>query len=122
MSNRNEPIQARNNLDASKNFQKRNKKRREEVSFGQKEIDIKSFIIAPEGYETFMFIIYFLTIPYLAGLTFLYLFIAQASFTHFLNFKISSYFVIWAIGYEVVAAITLVLIAYAFTKSFKSIA
>lgn len=121
MSNNNEPIRARSNLNASKSFQKRNTKRRQEVSFAQKEVDIKAFIIAPEGYEAFMFSIYFLTIPYLTGLAFLYLFIAKASFSHFLNFKISSFFVIWMIGYEVVAVIILTMIAYAFVKSFKSV-
>lgn len=121
MSNMQEPIRTRGNLDASKNFQKRNNKRRQETSFGQQEIDIKAYVLAPEGYETFMFIVYFLTLPYLTGLAFLYLFIAQASFSHFLNFKISSFFVIWAIGYEVIAVITLAMIAYAFAKSFKSV-
>jgi hypothetical protein len=122
MSNNNGPIRASSNIDAAKKFQKRNNRRRTEASFAQKEVDVKAFIIAPEGYETFMFIIYFLTIPYLAGLIFLYLFIADGSFSHFLNFKITSYFVIWMIGYEVVAAIVLTMIAYAFAKSFKSIA
>ncbi|MEN8147636.1 MAG: hypothetical protein ABFR02_08450 [Campylobacterota bacterium] len=122
MSNNNEPIRVKSNLSASKSFQKRNTKRRTEASFAQKEIDIKAFVIAPEGYEAFMFGIYFLTIPYLAGLAFLYLFVAQASFSHFLNFKISSFFVIWMIGYEVVAVIILAMIAYAFAKSFKSVA
>ena len=122
MSNNNDPIRSTGNYDAARNFQKRNARRRKEASFAQKEIDVKAYVIAPEGYETFMFSIYFLTIPYLAGLAFLYLFIAKASFTHFLNFKISSFFVIWAIGYEILAVISLLLIAYAFAKSFKSIA
>lgn len=122
MSNNNEPIRVKTNMSASKSFQKRNNKRRTENSFAKKEIDVKAFIIAPEGYETFMFSIYFLTVPYLSGLAFLYLFVAQGSFDHFLNFKISSFFVIWMIGYEVVAVIALVLIAYAFAKSFKSVA
>ncbi len=116
------PIRTKSNYDAAKSFQRRNNRRRKEASFAQKEIDVKSLVIAPEGYETFMFIIYFLTIPYLVGLAFLYLFIATASFSNFLNFKISSFFVIWAIGYEVVAIITLTLIGYAFIKSFKSVA
>jgi len=121
MSNINDPIRARSNLDAANRFQKRNSRRRKEVSFAQKEVDIKAFVIAPEGYEAFMFGVYFLTIPYLVGLSFLYLFVAKASFSHFLNFKISSFFVIWAIGYEIVAVITLAMIAYAFAKSFKSV-
>ena len=72
--------------------------------------------------DDFMFIVYFITIPYLAGLGFLYLFIAKGDFSNFLNFKISSFFVIWAIGYEVVAAILLTLIINSFIKSFKSVA
>ena len=118
MSN-NGPIRASSNMDASRNFKKRNDKRRQQVSFAQQEVDISAFVIAPEGYEAAMFGIYFITIPYLMGLTFLYLFVAQASFTHFLNFKISSFFVIWAIGYEVTAVIVLALITYSFIKSFS---
>jgi len=121
MSNLNEPIRAKSNYAASKKFQQRNDRKRKQASFAQKEIDVKAFIIAPEGYETFMFSIYFLIVPYLTGLAFLYLFIAQASFSHFLNFKISSFFVIWMIGYEIVAIIALTLITYAFIKSFKSV-
>ncbi len=121
MSNNNEPIRVKSNLSASQNFQQRNNRKRNENSFAQKEVDIKAFVIAPEGYEAFMFGIYFITIPYLVGLAFLYLFVAQASFSHFLNFKISSYFVIWMIGYEVVAVTILAMIAYAFAKSFKSV-
>ncbi len=122
MNNNNEPIRVKNNYQASKSFQQRNNRKRNDNSFAQKEVDIKAFIIAPEGYEAFMFSIYFITIPYLVGLAFLYLFVAQASFSHFLNFKISSYFVIWMIGYEVVAVTILAMIAYAFAKSFKSVA
>lgn len=122
MSNNNEPIRVKNNLQASKNFQKRNRNRRKTESFAQKEVDIKAFVVAPEGYEAFVFGIYFLTIPYFVGLAFLYLFVAKASFSHFLNFDIKSYFVIWMIGYEVTAAIILAMIAYAFVKSFKSVA
>ncbi len=122
MGNNNEPIRVKSNYEAAKSFQKRNNQRRTEASFAQQEVDIKAFIIAPEGYEAFMFGIYFITVPYLVGLAFLYLFIAKASFSHFLNFKINSFFVIWMIGYEVVAVIILTLIAYAFAKSFKSIA
>lgn len=121
MSNINGPIRSNSIHHDVKSFQKRNNRRRTEASFAQKEIDVKTFIIAPEGYEAFMFAIYFATIPYLVGLVFLYLFIAKASFTHFLNVKLSSFFVIWAIGYEIIAVTSLALIAYAFAKSFKSV-
>lgn len=120
MANAQEPIRVKSNLNASKNFQKRSTKKREQLSFAKQEIDVKAYIFAPEGYELFMFIIYFLSIPYLIGLSFLYLFVAHGSFENFLNFKISSFFVIWAIGYEIVAAIMLAAIFYSFIKSFRS--
>lgn len=120
MSKNDGPIRASSNMDAARNFRKRNEKRRQQVSFAQQDVDVKAYIVAPEGYEAFMFTIYFLSIPYLMGLSFLYLFVAQASFTHFLNFKISSFFVIWAIGYEITAVIILALITWSFIKSFKN--
>jgi len=121
MSNINDPIRASSNQDAADRFLKRNAKRRvaHKTSFAQKEIDVKAFIIAPEGYEAFMFTVYAVTLPYLFGLAFLYMFIARGSFSHFLNVKLSSFFIIWMIGYEVIAVISLTLIAYAFVKSFK---
>jgi hypothetical protein len=122
MNNDNKTMRVNNNISSAKSFQKRNDKKRRAESFAQKEVDIKAYILAPEGYEAFMFIIYFITVPYLAGLSFLYLFIAKGDFSNFLNFKISSFFVIWAIGYEVVAAILLTLIINSFIKSFKSVA
>jgi len=109
-------------VNQAKDYQKRNARRRQnQQSFGQKEIDVTDYIFAPEGYETFMFSIYFITLPYLVGLGFLYFFVAQANFESFLNFNIASFFVIWAIGYEVCAGIILTFIAYAFVKSFKSV-
>jgi hypothetical protein len=121
MNNDNKSMRVNGNISSAQSFQKRNSKKRQQQSFAQQEIDVKAYIVAPEGYEAFMFIVYFLTIPYLTGLGFLYLFIAHASFSNFLNFKISSFFVIWAIGYEVVAAVLLTVIAYSFIKSFKSV-
>ena len=121
MANSQEPIRVKSDLTAAKSFQKRNTKKRENISFAKKEVDVKAYILAPEGYELFMFFIYFLTIPYLTGLAFLYLFVAKANFEHFLNVKLSSFFVIWAIGYELVAAVLLILIGYSFIKSFKSV-
>ena len=88
MSNNNEPIRVKSNLAASKSFQKRTAKKRNDNSFAQKEVNLKAYVIAPEGYEMFMLSIYLITVPYLVGLSFLYLFVAKASFSHFLNVKI----------------------------------
>jgi len=120
MSNNQKPIQAKARLTDSQSFQKRNSERRHGTSFAKQEVNVKAYILAPEGYEALMFAIYFLTIPYLVGLSFLYLFVARASFEHFLNFNLSSFFVIWAIGYELVAVVLLTIIAYNFISSFRS--
>ncbi|MCJ7765402.1 MAG: hypothetical protein MUP09_05620 [Thiovulaceae bacterium] len=117
----NKSIHDRNNISSAQSFKKRNSKKRQSESFAQREIDVKSYLLAPEGYEALIFTLYFLTIPYLAGLSFLYLFIAKGDFINFLNMEISSFFVIWTIGYEVVAVILLLLITYSFIKSFRSV-
>ncbi len=122
MSDLNDPIRAQSTQADADRFLKRNNKRRiaSKQSFAQKEIDVKAFIIAPEGYEAFMFTVYAVTLPYLFGLAFLYMFIAKGNFIQFLNVKLSSFFIIWMIGYEVIAVISLTLIAYAFIKSLKN--
>ena len=122
MSDLNDPIRTRSTQADAERFLKRNNKRRvvRKQSFAQKEIDVKAFIIAPEGYEAFMFTVYGVTLPYLFGLAFLYMFVAKGNFVQFLNVKLSSFFIIWMIGYEVIAVISLTLIGYAFIKSLKN--
>jgi len=79
------------------------RRKAQEDDFLSQEIDYRRFIFAPEGYEGLVLSLYFLLLPYLIGLGFLFVFIARASYEYFLDFDLSSYFVIWAIGYEVTA-------------------
>lgn len=95
------------------------RQKRAAESFGRQEVDIKRFIVSPEGYEALMFSLYFLTIPYFAGALFLFLFVAKGILSHFLVFKLSSYFIIWAIGYEVVAVLILFMILLSAIRFFK---
>lgn len=81
-----------------------------EEDFLNQNVDYRNFVFAPEGYEGPVFALYFLTLPYFIGLGFLFLFIARASYEYFLAFNLTSYFVIWAIGYEVSAVLLLVII------------
>jgi cellulose synthase/poly-beta-1,6-N-acetylglucosamine synthase-like glycosyltransferase len=76
-------------------------------SFGSQNINMNDYILSPEGWESFMFFIYFLAIPYLAGILFLFLFIAHANVTNFFVLNLSTFFIIWAIGYETIAALLL---------------
>ena len=71
--------------------------------FGSQKINLNDFVLSPEGWETLMFTIYFLAIPYLVGILFLFLFIAHASVTNFFILEFGAFLVVWAIGYEVIA-------------------
>lgn len=91
-----------------------------EEDFLSQDIDYRNFVFAPEGYEGPVFFVYLLTLPYLIGLSFLFLFIARASYEYFLEFNLSSYFVIWAIGYEVSAVLLLIIIFFAWINHYRS--
>lgn len=66
----------------------------------------------PEGYEKLFLFIYFLTIPYTVGLIFLFIFVAKAHFESFMSLDLAMVVAVWAIGYEIVGSITLVIIFY----------
>lgn len=93
-------------------------------SFGSQKIDINDYILSPEGWESLMFFLYFLAIPYLFGILFLFLFIAHASVTSFLILDLTTFFIVWAIGYEVIATLLLfsIFISYInyLSQSFKN--
>lgn len=92
----------------------------QEEDFLNQEIDYRNFVFAPEGYEGPVFFVYLLSIPYFIGLSFLFLFVARASYEYFLEFNLSSYFVIWAIGYEVSAVLILVIIFIAWLNHYRN--
>jgi hypothetical protein len=81
-------------------------------SFGSQKVDFSNIVFAPEGYESVFYTIYFFTIPYIAGIIFLFLFIAGATVENFMLLDMNSFFIVWAIGYEVIAAMSLTYIAY----------
>jgi hypothetical protein len=54
------------------------------------------------------------------GLSFLFLFIARASYEYFLEFNLSSYFVIWAIGYEVTAVLLMIIIFLSWLNHYRN--
>lgn len=92
----------------------------EEEDFLNQEVDYRNFVFAPEGYEMPMLVLYILTLPYLMGLSFLFLFIARASYEYFLEFNLSSYFVIWAIGYEVTAVLLMIIIFLSWLNHYRN--
>ncbi len=91
-----------------------------EEDFLNQEVDYRNFVFAPEGYEGPVFFVYLLSLPYLIGLGFLFLFVARASYEYFLEFNLSSYFVIWAIGYEVSAVLLIIIIFLAWINHYRN--
>lgn len=91
-------------------------RREKEEDFLSQSVDYRDFLFVPEGYGGVMITLYLLIIPYITGLTFLYLFVARASYEYFLTFTLTSVAVIWAIGYEVCAVLLLVGIFLAWLK------
>lgn len=81
-------------------------------SFGKQEVNLLEILPSPEGYESLFLGIYFLLIPYVAGLIFLFVFVAQGHFESFLGMNIGLFMAVWAIGYECVASLALIAIFY----------
>ena len=76
-------------------------------SFAQKEVDLaETPLFFPEGYEKIFLAIYFVTLPYIAGLMFLFFYVAEGSPDLFLSLnEESSFMLTWVIGYEIIAAL-----------------
>jgi NAD/NADP transhydrogenase beta subunit len=97
---------------AKKRMHRNKKQQDEEVDFLNQEVRLDGSIFFPYGYENIMLFIYFITIPYLVGLIFIFFYIGGGDYTVFLSLdNENSFMVTWAIGYEVVAAMILLWIA-----------
>lgn len=91
-----------------------NQERKKRESFGSQEIDINKYVLSPEGWENVVLVLYLILIPYIVGVLFLFVFIAEVAFDKFLLLDMGSVFIIWAIGYEVIAITLLFLIFISF--------
>lgn len=85
-------------------------------TFGQQKVEVSSFLPMPEGYEKLFIALYFIVIPYMTGLIFIFLFVAKAQVDNFLSLDLAMFVAVWAIGYEVVASFAL---AFIFYKMFR---
>ncbi|MEK6660056.1 MAG: hypothetical protein AABY36_10270 [Campylobacterota bacterium] len=98
---------------------KKNSKRRQDVvstSFSSQEVEFSNYLLAPNGYEGIFYTIYFLAIPYAVGTVFLFFFIADASFGNFKLLDMSSFLIVWLMGYEIVATLLLIGIFLSFLR------
>ena len=84
------------------------------TTFAKKQIrleDSRLFFIP--GFEKVLLAIYSVFLPYLAGLLFLFIYVAKGSFVVFNALSTESSFIFsWCIGYECLATLALLIIIY----------
>jgi hypothetical protein len=88
----------------------------ETTSFAQKKVDFSDYLPVVVGYEGIFYTFYFIAIPYLIGVTFLFFAAAGGKFEHFMLLDFNAFLVVWMIGYEVVATLILIAILISFFK------
>ena len=106
-------VDMHNNIVVSPYIQskKNEKKEKKKKSFLHQEISIQSFPLLPEGYERIILSLYFLLLPYIAGLIFLFTYVSKWDYHIYLSLNHSnSYLLTWCIGYEIIAGIALLII------------
>ncbi len=84
-------------------------RKKNENNFFKQKVDFSIMpILFPVGFEKFFLIIYFIIFPYIAGLLFLFFYIAKGNLKVFFSLSSDASFIMtWAIGYEIIAALLL---------------
>ena len=93
---------------------KKQVKKKSPSSFGSQIIDFRKYTFVPEGYEGIMYVIYLIAIPYIFGAVFLFFYISHGVASNFMLLDTSAFLIVWAIGYEIVAAIVLLYLLFSF--------
>ena len=80
--------------------------------FAEQKVELSDTpLLFPEGFEKLFLAIYFISLPYIAGLLFQFFYISNAKTEIFLSLNEKSSFILtWAIGYEIIAAMILLYI------------
>jgi hypothetical protein len=94
-------------------YTSKNKPIKTPKSFSQQEVNLQNVpLFFVEGFEKLFLAIYFISLPYIAGLFFLFFHIAKGKTEIFLSLNDESSFILtWAIGYEIIATLILLYIA-----------
>ena len=82
---------------------------RNNKKFSQQEVTFDDTpLFFPDGLEKLFLLIYFITLPYLAGLAFLFFYVGDGDTSLFGSLSSdASYLLTWIIGYEILAVLTL---------------
>lgn len=89
---------------------KRAKRRKHSNSFGSQKINLKDYIYIPEGIEYIAYFFYIVGVPYIVGAIFLFFTVAGGDFSNFELIRLDAFFIVWAIGYEISATLSLIYI------------
>jgi cellulose synthase/poly-beta-1,6-N-acetylglucosamine synthase-like glycosyltransferase len=98
----------------SKRHHKKVKKKAE--SFTSQEIHFKDFLYIPEAWEPLFYAFYGVGVPYIVGSIFLFFFIAGGNYENFKLLNMNAFFIIWLIGYEIVAVVSLIWILFLYLQ------
>jgi len=90
-------------------FNPRTKLIRNNQKFSQQEVTFDDTpLFFPKGLEKIFLLFYFITLPYLTGLAFLFFYVGSGDSSLFASLSHdASYLLTWIIGYEILAVITL---------------
>jgi len=85
---------------------------RSSKKFSQEKVYLsKTPLFFPEGFEKIFLTIYFISLPYIAGLLFLFFYVAEGRPKVFFSLNEESAFILtWAIGYEIIASLVILYI------------
>jgi len=84
------------------------KRKHKARNFGAQKVDFKDHLYIPENWEFAAYTFYIVAVPYIVGAIFLFLTIARANFENFKLLNTSAFPIVWAIGYEIVAVVSLI--------------
>jgi len=79
------------------------------TKFTKKNVELaQTPLFFPEGFEKLFLAMYFVTLPYIAGILFLFFYVSGGSLEAFSSFNKNQAFILtWAIGYEIIASLVL---------------
>ncbi len=95
-------------LNAERKKKTRLKRKHKARSFGAQKVDFKDHLYIPENWEFAAYTFYIVAVPYIVGAIFLFLTVARANFENFKLLDTSAFPIVWAIGYEIVAIVSLI--------------
>jgi hypothetical protein len=85
----------------------KSKQRHSPPKFTQKNVELtQTPLFFPEGFEKLFLAIYFVTLPYIAGILFLFFYVSGGNLETFASLNKDQAFILtWAIGYEIIASL-----------------